>query len=230
MKKSHILFLCGMTLVTNAQAKTPQNIESSQSQILMTAQDVSSKKMSNISIINATQSPLTVYGLYIASIDINDCSVCTGNVVSGNNVLGTVVEPIFFRESQAVPIGQNYLYNMIYNGLSVVRLSVIAPPCSLPGCSWPGDDPNVHGWCLSLGAMSLNSNYTFSSYTNPPSPPANVVPLGEAVTNAPFSYNYDLINPASLGAGAACLGLITCDDQTLTCSVASSQSETLQSY
>lgn len=229
MKKLPVLFLCSIIFASDTQANIPQNIALANSQILMTAQDVTNKKLSNISIINATQAPLTVYGLYIASFDRDDCSACFGSIMSGDNALGAVVEPIFFGKNQQVAIGQNYLYNMIYNGLYVVR-SNGSTPCALPGCSWPGDDSSLRGWCLSLNAMSLDSSYTFSSYINPPNPPANPIPLGAAGSSLAFGYRYSLINPTTLGAGAACLGLITCDDKSLTCSAATPQSETLQSY
>lgn len=103
-------------------------------------------------------------------------------------------------------------------------------PCALPGCSWPGDDPNVKGWCISINIVSLDANYTHSTYTNGTHPPANSPPYGAAGNSTPFNYNYDLIDPALLGVGNACLGPVTCNDKTLTCKVGVAQNESFQAY
>lgn len=197
---------------------------------LMTAQDVENSASSNISITNATGVSVTGSGLYIAAFDLNDCSACFGNVVAGNNAGGTMVQPVSFSEGQSINIGQNYLYNLIYNGIYFIHTVVGSSPCELPGCSWPGDDPGVTGWCLSIGVMSLDSSYTSSTYVNGAHSPAGVVPYGAAVTSNPFNYKYDLIDPSTLGVGNSCLGPIVCDDQALTCAVSSPQSQSFQSY
>lgn len=232
MRKKYLLFfLYTAALTSSIHSQAKQDREQNFNPGLMTSQDVLNKDFSNISIINHTLLPITVSGLYIASFDVNDCSQCFGNVIGGNNVLGTFVEPVFFRVNQNVPIGQNYLYNMIYTGLYSVQQTIGSSPCALPGCSWPGDDSQgVKSWCLSIGAMSLNSNYTFSSYTNGNNPPASVVPFTQAVKSPPFNYNYDVINPMLFGTGGPCFGPITCDDKSLTCSVQTPQSEAMQPY
>lgn len=230
-----LIYATVLFLFITAQAetiKTHKKIDSKNpsSAILMTGQDISNNALSNVTISNNTNQPITVYGLYIASYDINDCSACFGGVVSGNNAGGTVASPITFRVGQTAPVGQNYLYNMLYNGIYFIKNTVGSSPCSLPGCSWPGDDPGVTGWCISVGVVSLDSNYTHSSYTNGSNPPANTVTYGAAVTSPPNNYNYDLVNPNSLGTGAACIGPITCNDQSLTCSVQTAQNESFQPY
>lgn len=196
---------------------------------LMTAQDIENNDLSNISIINGTNRPTTIYGLYILSFDANDCSSCSGNIYGGNNAQGAIVSPTFSKPNQAIPIGKNYLYNMLYNGLYAVSANATAP-CKLPGCSWPDDIP-LQGWCLTIGAMSLDSTYTYSDFKNG-STVSNVVPYAAAVTSAPmqYNYNYDLIDPATLGTGAACLGPIVCDDKSLTCTATTSQNETFRPY
>lgn len=196
---------------------------------LMTGRDMKSSALSNITITNRTSQPITVYGLFIVSFDINDCSSCFGNILAGDNMGGAMASPVTFKINQSVPIGQNYLYNMIYNGLYYVSTN-IGTPCALPGCSWPGDNPTVKGWCVSINVASLNSSYTHSSFSNGTNPPAQVPPYGNAATSIGFDYNYDLINPTTLGTGNACLGPIKCDDKTLTCKVSTPQNQSFQPY
>lgn len=197
---------------------------------LMTARDMQSLDLSKITITNHTAASITVSGLFIASFDINDCSACFGGVVSGDNLGGAVVSPVTFKANQSVPIGKNFLYNMIYNGIYYIKNTVGSSPCSLPGCSWPGDDTNVRGWCISINVISPNSSYTYSNYTNGSNPPANAPSYSSAGNSTPFDYKYDLINPAMLGIGNACLGPITCNDKTLTCKVDTDQNESFQAY
>lgn len=199
-------------------------------QAFMTAYDTETSGSSNISIMNATGDVLTGYGLYIASVDVNDCSVCFGGVVSGDNAGGTMVQPVSFSVDQSIEVGQNYLYNMIYNDIYYIKNNLGSSPCSLPGCTWPGDDPNVTGWCLTINVMSPDSSYTYSNYVNGANPPASVVPYGDAGSSILFDYKYGLIDPSTLGVGNSCLGPIVCDDQDLTCSVNTPQSQSVQSY
>ncbi len=197
---------------------------------LMTMRDLQGPDLSNITLINNTGAPITVSGLFIASFDVNDCSACFGGIVSGDNLGGAVVAPTTFNVNQAVPIGSNFLYNMLYNGIYYIKNTAGSSPCSLPGCSWPGDNPSVTGWCITINVVSPNSSYTFSNYVNGANPPANAPAYSNAGNSTPFSYKYDLINPNTLGVGNACLGPITCDDKTLTCHVATAQNESFQPY
>lgn len=196
----------------------------------MTVRDLQNTSLSNISITNQTGMSVTASGLFIASFDVNDCSSCFGSVVSGDNLGGAVVSSVVFKPNQSVLIGQNYLYNMLYNGIYYIKNTAGSSPCSLPGCSWPGDDSDVSGWCIKINVISRNSSYTYSNYTNGSNPPANTPPYSSAGNSTPFDYKYDLINPSTLETGNACLGLITCDDKTLTCNVATPQNESLQPY
>jgi hypothetical protein len=225
--KNYLLCVLGCTaLVMNVYAGN----KSLDNYALMTARDVQNLNLSNITITNRTAAPITVSGLFIASFDVNDCSACFGGVVSGDNLGGVVVSPVTFKENQSLSVGQNYLYNMIYNGIYYIKNTVGSSPCSLPGCSWPGDDPNVRGWCISINAVSPNASYTYSNYKNGSNPPANAPAYSSAGNSIPFDYKYDLIDPSTLGTGNACLGPITCNDKTLTCHVASAQNESFQAY
>lgn len=226
VKNSVLCILSGISLIANAHAENKDPSAYS----LMTARDMQGLDLSKITITNHTSSSISVSGLFIASFDVNDCSSCFGSVVSGDNLGGAVVSPVNFKANQSVPIGQNYLYNMIYNGIYYIKNTVGSSPCSLPGCSWPGDDTNVRGWCISINVVSPNSSYTSSNYTNGSNPPANTPAYSHAGNSTPFNYKYDLIDPATLGTGNACLGPITCNDKTLTCQVATPQNESFQAY
>ncbi len=226
IKNSLLCMLGGIFLMTGVRAEN----KDPNAYALMTARDMLSLDLSNITITNQSAAPILVSGLFIASFDVNDCSACFGGIVSGDNLGGAVVSPVTFKTNQSVPIGKNYLYNMIYNGIYYIKNTVGSSPCSLPGCSWPGDDTNVRGWCVSINVISPNSNYTYSSYTNGSNPPANAPAYSQAGNSTPFNYKYDLIDPSTLGAGNACLGPITCNDKTLTCQVANAQNESFQPY
>jgi hypothetical protein len=218
--------LVGSLLLTIAHAKN----KDPKDYALMTVLDLRSTDTSNISIINRTGTPVTASGLFIASFDVNDCSSCSGNVTGGDNLGGAVLSSITFKPNQSLAIGKNYLYNMLYNGIYYIKNTVGSSPCALPGCSWPGDDPNVQGWCITINVISRNSTYTYSNYTNGSNPAANTPPYGAAGNTTTFDYKYDLIDPSLLGASNACLGLITCNDKTLTCQVANAQNESFQPY
>lgn len=224
LNKYFLLLLTTISSVIHAQVKD------SNAYALMSALDLQTTGTSNITLINATNESITASGLFIASFDINDCSACLGSVVGGDNLGGAMISTLTFRPGQSLSIGQNYLYNMLYNGIYYIKNSLGSSPCSLPGCSWPGDDPTVQGWCISINVISSNSSYTYSNYVNGTNPPSNVPAYSAAGNSVPFDYKYDLINPATLGTGNACLGLITCNDQTLTCKVATPQNETIQVY
>jgi hypothetical protein len=223
IKIKHLFWIVsGMTLMISAYA---QNNDPNAA-ALMTARDMNGIDLSNITITNRTAQSISASGLFIASFDINDCSSCFGDIVSGDNAGGAVTSTVTFEPNQPIPIGSNYLYNMLYNGIYYIKNTAGSSPCSLPGCSWPGDDANVKGWCISINVTSLNSNYTYSAYTNA----SNFPSYGAAGNSTPFNYHYDLIDPSTLGTGNACLGPITCNDQTLTCKVATAQNETFQPY
>lgn len=225
-KVKALLASCMIISVMGAYAKSKDPNDYA----FMTVRDMTASSLSNITIINRTSESISASGLFIASFDVNDCSSCFGNIVSGDNTGGAMTASATFKPNQSLALGQNFLYNMLYNGIYYIKNTVGSSPCSLPGCSWPGDDPNVRGWCLTINVTSPNSSYTYSNYTNGSNPPAKFPSYSQAGNSIPFDYKYDLINPATLGSGNACLGPITCNDETLTCKVSTPQSESLRAY
>ena len=197
-----------------------------EAQEFLTTRDVLTNDASaNIYLHNSRSSAVTVYGLYIRQFALvnpgETCAQATEiypnpSTPAGfleNITAGTVVMPTKINAGQSAIVGGNYLYNMIYGANYYVQNVVTsAPPgCSLPGCTW-GNDSHIYNWCIYLGAMapvSVSTGYT-----------ANVPP---AVTEASLngSYDYNLIGANNY----AYLGPISCNDQTLTCSVASQQTQ-----
>lgn len=224
MKNYLLVFLLALSSNIYAQTKNPN------AYALMTARDMQNNLFSNITITNQTAQNISASGLFISSYDINDCSTCYGGVVSGDNAGGAMMAPVMFKAKQKISIGQNFLYNMLYNGIYYITQTAGSSPCALPGCSWPGDDPNVRGWCITINVISRHSDYTYSNYTNGSNPASNVPAYGASGNSTPFNYKYDLIDPNTLGTGNACLGPITCDDKTLTCKTNTAQNESLQAY
>ena len=224
-----ILTIICLNVFAQAQIKDPNTYG------LMTGQDVKNNASSNISIKNGMTKAVNVNGIFIASYDSavggEDCSSCFGNIVAGDNLGGSVVSPVIFQANQSLAIGENYLYNMLYNSVYYIQNTLGSSPCKLPGCSWAGDTPNLK-WCITINAVSLDSNYTYNpDYKKSPAYPAAAVPAyGAAGNSINYGYSYDLIDPNTLGTGNACLGPITCDDKTLTCKVERPQSETFQKY
>lgn len=204
----------------------------SNSHAFMTARDILEEQTSNITLTNRTNQSIMSAGLFIASFDVNDCSACSGNIVGGDNVGGAVISRVNFLPNQAVPVGQNFLYNMLYNGIYYIKNTAGSSPCSLPGCTWPGDDPNIRGWCITINAISKNSSYTYSNYQNGSHPSAQAPAYAAAGDSPPsqFDYQYDLIDPSTLGVSNACLGPVKCDDKSLTCKVSTLQNENIEPY
>ena len=89
-------------------------------------------------------------------------------------------------------------------------------PCSLPGCSWSTDDTTQKNSCFKLGAISPNA-----SSVNPDS---NVAPYAWPTDpdTTPFHYVYALIPNV---ADYTWLGPFTCNDQTLTYSAPTPQTQ-----
>lgn len=183
--------------------------------MLMTAQDLSRNGSSNLNLTNNTGEALTVYGVYLYGVaSITPVLNCTNGIAGSSNstiqpFMSGLTTPIEFTIGQSIPIGQNYLYNMIYAWSYFRSSSGGNPGCLLPGCTWTGDTP--HNWCLQLGALSPDASYTFAQFNT------NVVPFSWAPTNttSPYNFNYNLIpNNSSAYTWA---GPFTCDDKTLTC-------------
>jgi hypothetical protein len=111
---------------------------------------------------------------------------------------------------KSASIGKNYLYNMIFQANYYVFNTIISSPpgCSLPGCTW-GTDSSIYHWCIKMGA--LGPRLTSSGYT------ANVPP--STVFASDSGYDYNLIQHYDI------LGPISCNDQTMSCSVANHQTQ-----
>ncbi len=228
-KIKNALYLIGTLFVitsVHAQSNNPD------AYALMTSQDFRNDALSNVTITNKTGAPVTVGGLFIATFDTtntDDCSACYGSVTSGDNLGGAMVSPVRISANQTTPIGQNYLYNMIFNGIYYIRNTAGSSSCNLPGCSWPLDDSSLK-WCVSINAASLDSGYTSNPTYKNGANPAAVPAYSEAGNSTAYNYQYDLIDPNTLGNGSACIGPITCNDKTLTCSTSTPQNESFQPY
>ncbi len=170
---------------------------------------------SHFTLQNTGASSATVYGLYVRQFayvaEGQSCTSATVMYSSAANVsAGAMVMPVTIEANTEAAVGENYLYNMIYNATYYHRIvNVISPSgCSLPGCTW-GDDSTIYNWCIYVGAIapvSVTGGYT-----------AKVVPSSSTLSGG--SYNYDLISSYEY------IGPISCNDQTLTCSVATSQTQ-----
>ena len=193
---------------------------------LMTAQDLSKNDTSNLNLTNKSGVDLTVYGVYLYGVafitpglDCINGIVATPNNTTQNFMSGGAT-PIEIKNGQSIAIGQNYLYNMIYNWIYFDTSFGGQPGCLLPGCTWTNETP--HNWCFKLGAISPNAPYTYTADT---ASNAMVVPFSWAPNSLDVigipNYAYDLI--PSAGDAYVWLGPFTCDDQTLTCTTPTPQ-------
>jgi hypothetical protein len=170
---------------------------------------------SSFKIKNSGSSSAVVYGLYIRQFSYVAAGQSCDSAIpmyssSQNTTAGAMVMPVTIPAHSEAVVGANYLYNMIYTANYYVRILIASSPpgCALPGCTW-GSDTTIYNWCIYVGAMapvSVSAGYT-----------AKVVPSTTAVSGAGF--NYDLISNYNY------IGPISCDDQNMTCSVASSQTQ-----
>ena len=220
MKRLIVIQLFVVLFITStAFAKT-------NSDSFMTGRDVAKNDaVSNIYLKNNGTSSTIVYGLYIRQFALvepnNTCDQATEIYPNGTTSLtpnitaGSMVMPTLIKPGQSALVGSNYLYNMIYTANYYISINIpTSPPgCSLPGCTW-GDDSGkpIYNWCIYLGALApvtRSADYT-----------ANVPPPAELASSG-TDYNYNLISDSHY----AYLGPISCDDQTLTCSVVAKQTQ-----
>lgn len=174
-----------------------------------------SSSASNISLKNTGNSSTVAYGIYVRQYAyVTPGQSCDSAVVmypaSNNVTAGSLVSPVRISANGEALIGANYLYNMLYNANYYIGIiTPVSPPgCALPGCTW-GSDTTVYNWCIYLGALgpvSVTAGYT-----------ANVVPASEAASGTGFDYN--------LVKNHHYIGPISCNDQTLTCTSATAQSQ-----
>lgn len=207
------VFIVSSLLCFSSIASAKQPLHNSS---FLTPRDISSTPYSsNIKLQNNGNTAKVVYGIYIRQFSfVAPGQSCANPEVmydaSENVAAGSVVMPVTIAAKGGAPVGANYLYNMIYNSNYYVAIAhPSASGCLLPGCTWPTDLAN-YNWCIYLGALSpvlLTAGYA-----------ANVPP-STAVVSIPSQYDYNLVSTYHY------LGPISCNDQTLTCSVATPQSQ-----
>lgn len=212
------IFIVFATLGLDAEAKTINKPSRPKySTRFSTAQDSSSSiNSSHFKLKNTGASPATVYGLYVRQfayvVEGESCTSATVMYSSADNVAaGAIVMPVTIAANSEAAVGENYLYNMIYNATYYLRIITPSSPpgCALPGCTW-GDDSTVYNWCIYVGAIapvSVTEDYTTS-----------VVPASDTPSQVGV-YNYDVISSYEY------IGPISCNDATLTCSVTTTQTQ-----
>ena len=217
--KYAVLFLFGLFQFVEAiAASSPQK----QNESFMSARDLSSETVSsNLNIKNNGSRYLNLYGLYIRQLSqVSVGQPCSsGSVIfpnSGvgalaNTSAGSIVMRVFVGPRKEATIGANFLYNMIYGSSLYVQTTYPSSPpgCFLPGCTW-GSDTLKYNWCVQLGVMA--PVYIKPGYTT-----SNVPPSMKIVSTS--DYNYNIVNSGQD------LGPISCDDQNLTCSANTSQTQ-----
>lgn len=211
MKKFQFLLLVFLSqfLVTTVSAQTDL-------QQFMTSRDIlHNEASSNINLQNNKNIAVTVYGLYVRQfsyVDIGD--TCDHATViystTENTTAGSFVMPTVMNAGKQTIIGSNYLYNMIYEAIYYVNIIIPSSPpgCALPGCTW-GSDTTQYNWCIYLGALA--PVFTSPGYT------AKIPPSTSEASGGGYSYN--------LISSYVELGPISCNDQTLTCTVADQQTQ-----
>ena len=228
MKKNTYLLCVELLLLLCTSMANAENAQNITKYDLMTVRDIKTNSFSNITIQNKTGEAITVYGLYINTFADNtpvphDCTA--PNDLYSAQILypsypvaaGAFVTPIALAKNQKVPIGKNYLYNMIYTAIFFRKNITPLPsmPCRLPGCGWSTitndsptrDIPGVE-WCIYLGVLAPAAGNSTTS---------NVPPMANLVNNDNPEYKYDLVKQYGY------IGPISCDDKTLTCSVSTAQ-------
>lgn len=180
----------------------------------ITSQDaLQTDPASNIYLKNNGSAATTVYGLYVRQYGLvnpgDNCDSPTPIYPGTDNITGgTLVTPTLINVGNMAAVGQNYLYNMIFQAIYYERIIFpSAPPgCALPGCTW-GSDSTIYNWCIYLGALAPVATSDGYTSTVPPS----------AYLASDTGYNYNLIS------SYVTLGPISCSDETLSCTVENSQ-------
>lgn len=217
--------LFGVVMTSTCFASPLLMIQQSPTYAFMTPRDIAlSNQLSKISLKNEGNTATTVYGLYVNQY----ASVLPGQTCDdavsmfpgaappavGTLAVGAVVAPVAIPANSAAQIGSNFLYNMLYNAnyFLSITVPVSTPGCQLPGCTW-GSDSTSYNWCIYLGAIApVSVSEAYSS---------KVLPMVEAVTGSTGSgpYQYSLVQQYHY------IGPISCNDQTLSCSVVTPQSQ-----
>lgn len=207
MKKSRLFSALFLAFVTTISVAHP-DISGFQS-----PKDIIEGTNSNINLRNNSSVDATVYGLYIRQYAYvtpgNSCNAAT-LIYTGNVTGGSFVTPVTINAGKSAALGSNFLYNMIMQAIYYENIIIPSSPpgCALPGCTW-GTDSTHYNWCIHLGALAPVANS--SSYT------ASIPPSTDTASGAGYQYN--------LISSYADIGPISCNDQTLTCSVATQQNQ-----
>lgn len=221
MKNLMLSFICTLLAIASFAAKTSQkdNLSAQKSSSgFLSAKDLSSPEViSNITVKNSAFPPKSIYGLYVKQLSyVLPGQPCTSSTViyssSANISAGAVVMRVVVDSEKEADVGANFLYNMIYSTTQYVQATIpVSPPgCMLPGCTW-GSDTTRYNWCIHLGIIApVSVQAGFST--------SNVVPMMSAVSSTNYNYNK--------ASNYQNLGPISCDDQQLTCTVATVQTQT----
>lgn len=171
---------------------------------------------SGINLQNNRSSAATVYGLYVRQYAyVTPGDTCNNATViyssTQNTTAGSYVMPTVINAGKSAAVGANLLYNMIFQTIYYENIIIPSSPpgCALPGCTW-GSDTTTYNWCIFLGALAPVS--TTAGYT------ANVPPSTDLASSSGV-YDYNLVSSYTY------LGPISCNDQTLTCSLATQQTQ-----
>jgi hypothetical protein len=151
-----------------------------------------------------------VFAYAISWLDTSetDCQAITGgNSNQGQFMAGAILTPLTVPAATSVPIGRNYLYNMLMTWIYFGSYNGYGFSCALPGCSWPGDT-GKYNWCIKVGVVKpVSTPYTASA-------PPFAWPTASFFDN----YDYDAIPNVN---DYVWIGPFSCDDQTLECSAIS---------
>lgn len=210
--KTHLFFF----LLFFAQFFAANTFASTDSSGFMTPRDLmQNDSSSNIILANHGSSATTVYGIYVRQFAYVTPGENCGSAISmysatDNITAGASVMPITINAGKSAVVGSNYLYNMIYQAIYYKDIvhDTSPPGCFLPGCTW-GNDSTIYNWCIYLAALAPVT--TTAGYTS------NVPPSTDEASSG--SYNYNLTNTYVY------LGPISCNDQTMTCTAASLQTQ-----
>jgi hypothetical protein len=145
------------------------------------------------------------------STSATDCvsEIMTGlNTVQTPYVAGAMLTPLTVPAAASVPIGRNYLYNMVMTWNYFYESVGGAPACTLPGCSWSTDSIKVNR-CIQVGVIKpIDASST----------PNAGAPAFSWPTTLSNNYDYDAIGNVS---NYVWIGPFSCDDQTLECTAVS---------
>ena len=192
--KKYLVFMMGLLVTFSGFANAAPSQQELNAMTLMTAQDAANNAPSNLILKNNSGQAMTVDGLFLYGVAFitpgqncqNGIQSLGQNYIENQGMQGGISTPIPMNAGQSIPIGQNYLYNMLYTWL-YWEVQIGSPAiCALPGCSW-STDTTKYNWCFQVGAQSPTASYTYTDYRS------NTLPYAWPTINLANHYNYDLI-------------------------------------